>query len=96
MNLLLKILGQLSDSERKDFTSWFSTLSQKEQSEVASKLPDVDTARLILSIPEKERISLFLINKTPEESFNEKLEAWNKNIWDKVRKLREEKANKKP
>lgn len=73
MNSLFEILAQLDENEREDFTSWFSKLSQKERTAVSSTLADADLekVRVLLSVPEESRISLFLVEKNAWERFDE-------------------------
>ena len=73
MDSLFEILAQLDENEREDFTSWFSKLSQKERTAVASTLAgaDLEKVRVLLSVPKESRISLFLVDKTAWEEFDE-------------------------
>ena len=77
MDSLFEILAQLDENERENFTSWFSKLSQKERTAVASTLADADLekVRVLLSVPEQSRISLFPVDKTAWEEFDESFKS---------------------
>lgn len=98
MQRLIKILGQLNDDERNNLTSWFAKLSHRERENVAmtfSKI-SIDEVRIILNIPEEQRISLFLVDSSFSptdriDTVNTKL----KNATDELRQWRLERKAKR-
>ena len=75
MEPLIDVLAQLSDNERNDFTSWFSSLSKKERDSVASVLArtSIERLRVVLSVPEEQRISLFLVPYNASEELDNRI-----------------------
>ena len=65
MEPLIDILSQLSEGEKNDFTSWFSELGKKDREAVANVFArtTLERIRTVLSIPPKDRIALFLVQK---------------------------------
>ena len=72
---MIDVIAQLDEKEREDFTSWFASLSQKERKSAASVLAKttVERIRTLLSVPEENRISMFLVERDSWEEFGAEL-----------------------
>ena len=77
MQKLIQLLGQLNDDERNDLTSWFAKLTQRERENISTSLSkmSIDEIRVVLDIPEKQRISLFLVDQS--FSVNDRIDTIN-------------------
>jgi ethanolamine ammonia-lyase large subunit len=75
MQPLIDVLAQLNENERNDFTSWLSKLSQKERDRVASVVAKttIERIRTILSVPEEQRIALFLVEYNRLEELSKEI-----------------------
>ena len=84
MQPLFKALVDLTDVERNDFTSWFSGLKPEEREAVSSTITTPDEIRILLTIPEQNRIAFFPVKNSPGKTlvdgFNKKVDEINKNI----------------
>src|SRR5438094_3226294 len=84
MQPLFQTLGQLTDAERNDFTSWFSRLTQEEREAVSSTIATPDEIRTLLTIPDQNRIAFFPVKNSPVKTlvdgFSKKVDEINKDF----------------
>jgi hypothetical protein len=77
MEPLIDVLSQLKESERNEFTSWFSSLRDKEREAVASVFARTDTQRIrtLLGVKRQDRVALFLVKRGAANTVSDEVKS---------------------